>query len=238
VSESPPPSGEPSRAEPGGRRAGRPAPPGSAEGRAHAFRESEARRREEVREQIGVVLVVVIIVLGVYTLLGAKPYTSSATIAPPPSGPTIHVTLGTPAVGSVACSGGGTAYTERIPWNGSTQPLTTGDINLRVYEIWDRDYITDPHAVANATTSNVCAGTPPNPIALWYVVMAAPNGTNILTYTQANDWTSLTPAPANQWIENGSALVLVTQMPLDNTGRGFQVYGYSAGSVVFGTLPL
>jgi len=212
------------------------APPSA--GRAHAFRESQERHRQQNRESLGVVAVVIIIVLGVYTLATARPYTGSSSFALPPPGPTITVDLGTPTVGAVTCAGGGTAYAERIPWNGSSQPVTTGDVNLRVYEIWDRDYITDPHADANATTADLCAGIPPNPIALWYVVLAAPNGTNILTYTQANDWSSLTHGPTNIWIENDSSLILVTNMPLWNTGRGFQVYGFSSGSVVFGTLPL
>lgn len=207
-------------------------------GRAHAFRESQERRRQESRESLGVVAVVIIIVLGVYTLATARPYTGSSGFNLPPPGPTISVDLGTPTVGSIGCIGGGTAYAERIPWNGSSQPVTTGDVNLRVYEIWDRDYITDPHADANATSKSLCEGTPPNPIALWYVVLAAPNGTNILTYTQANDWTSLVHGSTNIWIANGSALVLVTNSPLWNTGRGFQVYGFSNGSIVFGTIPL
>jgi hypothetical protein len=219
-------------------RSGVPAPPGSAAGRAHRFRERQMVRRSETQQQLGVVVVVVIIVLGIYTLLTAHPYSASGTNGQPPQGPTIFVNLGTPTAGTTPCLGGGTAYVERIPWVNSTEPLTTGDVNLRVYEIWDRDYIADPNAVANATPTSVCAGVPPDPIALWYVVLAAPNGTNVLTYTQAHVWRSLSGSPVNVPIEDRSTLVLVTQMSLYNAGRGFQVYGYSNDSVVFGAIPL
>lgn len=183
-------------------------------------------------------MVVIIIVLGIYTLLTAHPYTGSSGSGPPPQGPTILVNLGTPTAGTVSCAGGGTAYTEYIPWIGSSRPITTGDVNLRVYEIWDRDYIADPNAVANATPTSVCAGVPPDPIALWYVVLAAPNGTNVLGYTQAQDWTSLSGGATNFIVPANSTLILVTQMSLYHTGRGFQVYGFSNNSVVFGTIPL
>jgi hypothetical protein len=227
--------GEPPGASP---RAGSPAPPGTFDGRARSFREAQTRRRGELRERIGVVIVVLIIVLGVYTLLTAKPYTATPSSGFPIPGPTINVILGGPTVTQVPCGVGGSAYAEKIPFTGSSEPITTGDVNLRVYEIWDHDFIPDSKVVANATPSNLCGGSPPQSSFLWYAVLAAPNGTNLLTYTQDNDWTAISPGPTNFWIANGSALIMVTDASLAGSGRGFEVIGYSAGSPIFGTIPL
>jgi len=219
-------------------RAGVPAPPGAFDGRAHAFRESQTRKRAAQRERIGVIVVVALIVLGFYTLATARPYTTSPGSNFPTPGPQINVYFGTPSTTTLTCAGGGTAYAERVPWANTSEPVTTGDINLRLYEIWDRDFISDPNVVANATPTNLCAGATPSPIALWYAVLASPNGTNLLTFTVANDWTALGHGAWNFVIENGSALFVIASSPLAGTGRGFAVYGYSGGSPIFGNIPL
>jgi len=219
-----------------------PARAGSFDGRARSFRQEQAKRRSARIERISEFLVVAIIILGVYTIATARPSSPSSDAVfpwlPGPSGAPIFVHLGTPSQSTVTCNAGGTAYAERIPWTNSTQPVTTGDVYVEVYEIWDRDFIGDPNAVANATPSNLCAGAPPNPTALWYVVLAAPNGTNLLTYTVGEGWESVTHGPWNIWIENGSALFLVADTSLAGTGRGFAVGGYADGSPITGSLPL
>jgi len=215
-----------------------PGRPGSNGGRARSFRQEQARRRGARRERIGELVVVAVIVLGIYTVVSARWYSPPSSYTPPPSGPTIVVHLGTPSESTLPCAAGGTAYAERIPWINSTQPITTGDVNLRVYEIADGDYIGDPGAVANVTSSNVCAGTPPTTATVWYMVLAAPNGTNLLTYTVDNGWTSVTPGPSNVELENGSALILVTHVSLAGRGRGFSVYGISNESPISGSVPL
>ncbi|MGA7476802.1 MAG: hypothetical protein WBW47_06240 [Thermoplasmata archaeon] len=220
-------------------RAGAPAPPGSFDGRARSFRQEQAMRRSVRRERIGTFLVVVILALGVYTILTARPYSPSSRDNFPTPGPPIIVTMGTPTGATpLNCSAGGTAYVERIPWTSATQPVATGDINLRVYEIWDGDYILDPNAVANVTPLNVCAGSPPSLSALWYAVLASPNGTNLLTYTVNHPWTAVTPGPGNVVIENGSVLTLVTSVSIADTGRGLLVVGYAGGSPIKGTVVL
>jgi len=238
VSDPPPPSAEDVE-----KSAGRPADGGAPhpdplEGRSRSFRERQARRKSARREHVGQLLVVVIIVLGIVTIVTARPQSSSSISGYPSPGPPIAVQFGTPSAGTLSCTGGGTAYTERIPWEGSTQQVTTGDVYVRVYEIWDGDYVGDPGAVANATPSNLCAGTPPDSNALWYVVLTAPNGTNLLTYTAASAWVSLTHEPWNIPIEGGFSLVLVTGESLAGTGRGFAVGGFANGSPINGAIPL
>lgn len=212
--------------------------PGSAPSRAGAFRRQQEQRRSARNERVGVLLVVVIVVLGVIAIVTARPYFPGSNHPYPNPGPPIIVSLGTPVVGTVPCSGGGTGYTERIPWINSTQPIVTGDINVKVYEIYDGDFIGDPGAVASATPSNVCAGTPPTGTALWYIVLAAPNGSNFLTYTVGKGWLNLSGTAANLPIEEGSFLTLVSGVSLAGTGRGLAVVGASGGSSISGSIPL
>lgn len=220
------------------RRAGMPAPAGSFDGRARSFREEQEKNRSAKRERIGVILVVAIIVLGVFAIVTARPFSPSSNGGLPTPGPPITVRFGAPSVSTVNCSAGGKAYVEQIPWTNSSEPITTGDINLRVYEIWDGDYIGDRNVVANATPSNLCAGSPPGPLSLWYAVLQAPNGTNLLTYTVAQLWTSLSGGAWNIWVQDGFVLVLVTYVSLAGTGRGIAVYGHSGGSPIQGSIPL
>lgn len=207
-------------------------------GRAGAFRREYAARRSAQRERIGQVMVVAIIVLGVYAILTAKPVSSSSDYVPPRLGPTIVVHLGSPLVSSVPCGAGGTVVAERIPWVDASQPITTGDIALRVYEIWDGDFIGDPNAAPNVSASSLCAAALPNPATQWYAVLASPNSTNLLTYTVAQGWVAVTHGPWNFPVENGSALVLVANPSLADSGRGFQVFGFADGSPILGSVPL
>lgn len=233
-----PPAGPPSAPRPRVR-AGEPAPPGSFDGRARAFREDRERRRAAQRERIGVFVVVVIIVIGVVTILTARPYSPTSANSFPSPGPTITVKLGTPSLENLTCGAGGTAYTEKILWENASQPVTTGDVNFRVYEIWDGDYVRVQTVVANVTASNVCAGSPPNPSTLaWYMAMSGSNGAYVLAYTATNGWVSLTTGPANTPIENGSALTFVFGVSLAGTGRGIAVVGFANGSPIRGTVPL
>lgn len=206
--------------------------------RARAFRQEQAGRRGRRRERIGELLVVAVIVLGIYTVVTARSYSGSSNYIPPNPGPTIVVHFGTPSASALTCGGGGTVYAERIPWTNSTQPIITGDVNVRVYEIADGDYIGDPGAVANVTPSNPCAGTPPTAETVWYVVLVAPNGTNLLTYTVDDGWASVAQRAVNVGVENGSALILVTHVSLVGTGRGLAVYGVDNESPISGSIPL
>jgi len=218
-------------------RAGTPTRPGTFDGRAHNFRKNQAQRRSARRGRLGELLVVAIIILGIYTIVTARPY-SSSNYSLPPSGPTITVNFGSPTVSTISCTAGGTANVERIPFANASQPIATGDVILRVSEIWDGDHIGDPGVVANATPSNVCAGAPPSATTVWYVVLEARNGTNLLTYTEASAWTSISVGPSNLGIENGSTFILVSHASYAGTGRGFALVGTENGSVIRGVLPL
>lgn len=210
----------------------------SSAGRARAFRQKQEQHRSARRELVQDLVVVVVIVLGVFAILTARPGGAPNDYLPPSPGPTITVNLGSPSETSVTCGDGGSAYAERIPWTSSTQPVTTGDVNLRVYEIWDGDYYGDPGAVANVTSSNVCAGATPSETARWYAVLASPNGTNLLTYTQAHPWVPVTPGPWDFEVENGSAIVLVSSVLLVGSGRGLAVFGFDDGAPVLGAVVL
>jgi len=203
-------------------------------GRTRSFREAQAQRRNDRRERLGVFVVVVILVGALLTVATYHPFGSSSYNFPPP-GPNIVVHLGTSSTGEVACGLGGTAYTERIPWINSTRPLTSGEVYLRLYEIGDGDVIGDPMAVANATPTDPCGGAPPDAGALWYLVLAAPSGTNLLTFTVDGGWASVAPGPSNIPIENASALILVTNESLAGTGRGLGVYGFVNDTPVTGS---
>jgi hypothetical protein len=207
-------------------------------GRASSFRRAQGQRRSGRREMVGVLVVVALLALGVYTVVATRPFSPGPDYELPAPGAPIVVHFGTPTVRSVACSAGGTAYAEEVPWMNSTAPVTTGDLLVRVVEIADGDFIGDPHAVANATTTNLCAGTPPTSETVWYAVLSAPNGTNLVTYTTSDGWTSVGSGPWAVGIENGSALTLVTYTSLAGTGRGLSVYGAAGGSLIVGSVPL
>lgn len=230
----PPPSLSPASRAP---RPGEPAPPGSFDGRARSFRERQADRRSARRQAVGAIFVVAVIALGVYTVLTARPYSSSAYQLPSP-GPLITVHLGTPSTSTITCSAGGTAYVERIPFSNATQPIATGNVFVRVSEIWDGDFIGDPGVVANATPSNLCAGVAPDATSIWYVVLAAPGGTNLLTYTVARGWAAVTHGSSNVGIQNDSTIILLTYTSLAGTGRGLSVVGTENGSLIRGVVPL
>lgn len=223
---------------PGGTPTASPQRPASYDGRARLFREQQVRRRITRRERIGIVIVVVIIALGAYTIVTARPFTGSTGSLLPVPGPEIVVQFGTPSVSQVNCTAGGTAYVERIPWVNSTQPVLTGEIFVRVFEIFDGDYVGDPGAVANVTASNVCQGTPPDSSSRWYAVLASPNGTNLLTYTTGGSWNAVDGQALNFEIQAASSMVLVSFTSFSGTGHGFGVGGVAHGSVIRGTVPL
>jgi hypothetical protein len=217
--------------------------PGAARSRAQAFRHEHALRQTHRTYRTTNVVLVALIVVGAYAIVTEHPGHLVSTLrsleATPGPGPPIVVTFGTPTESTVNCTGGGTAAVESIPWNRSTETLATGEVLVRLYEIWDGDNIADPGAVANATPSNLCAGTPPNPSALWYIVFAAPNGTNLLTYTEANSWSSVVAGGSSDLkIYDGSNLVVVSYDSLANTGRGLELVGFVGDSQITGSVPL
>jgi hypothetical protein len=181
---------------------------------------------------------VAILAIGIVTVATFRPFSSGPSYQLPPAGPTIVVHLGTPTVSPLTCGSGGTAYAEHIPWVSSTAPVTSGDLYVRPYEIGDGDIIADPGAVAHATPTNACAGAPPDAQSVWYVVLAAPDGGNVLTYTMADGWASVNGGSPNLEIENASVVTLVTYASMAGTGRGFGVYGAINATDISGSVIL
>jgi len=219
-------------------RAGQPAAPGTYAGRARLFRRAQAERRTDRRDRVWTVFVVFVIGLGVFVVVTATPYSPLGYNGLPKPGPVITVTLASPVVSSISCGSGGTAISEEIGFVSSSKPVATGELVLRLYEIWDGDYIGDPNAVANASATNACEGAPPTTGALWYVVLTAPKGTNALTFTGKDLWQPIGGSPTNLTLRGGYTFVVITAYSLSGTGRGFGVEGYEAGSRIQGSVPL
>ena len=207
-------------------------------GRARAFRQRQEQQRTSRRTRLANLVMVGIIVAGAYLIYTERPGVLLTGAGTTRFGTAIVVQLGTPTVGTLPCTGGGTAAVERVPWVGSTKPVATGEVYVRVYEIWDGDVILDPNVVADATPSNACAGVPPSSALLWYLVLAAPNGTIELTYTQAGLWEPVTPGSANVTVANDSTLLLVTGASIAGTGRGLAILGFAGLSPISGSVPL
>jgi len=236
-SRGPPSSGPEGSASP--LRAGEPAPPGTFGGRAREFREQQAERRSARRERVGQLLVVAILVLGVIAIVTARPFNPSSGSSGPNPGPPITVTFASPTVRQLTCGNGGTGFAEKIVWSNASAAVTTGDLSPRVYEIFDGDPISDLGVVANVTSTNLCAGSPPNPSTqTWYIVLQAPNGTTLLSYTVNQGWTSVTHGAWNIPIENGSSVIVVSGASFANRGLGFAVVGFASGGPIRGTVPL
>jgi hypothetical protein len=182
----------------------------------------------------------VIIILGIYAIVSARPFVPSSGPGPPTPGPPIAVNLTAPVVGQVTCGNGGTAYTDRVVWSNSTAPVTTREVSPRVYELWDGDIVNDIGVTANVSSTSVCAGDPPSGGGLisWYVVLTAPNGTIELSYTFSQGWTSVTGGASDITIENGMSMIVVTSPDIAGKGYGFAVVGEANGSSIHGSVPL
>jgi hypothetical protein len=219
--------------------AGRAGGPGTFRGRARAFREEYARRQTLRRYRVANVVLAALIVVGAYAIVTEPPGYLLSTLrsleSTPGPGPPVVVHFGPPSESTVSCTAGGTAYVESIPWDSSTETLATGEVSVRLYEIWDGDNIPDANAVANVTPTNLCHGTPPDATALWYLVLAAPNGTNLLTYTEAGSWSSVTGGSSDLKVNDGSSLVVVSYDSLAGTGRGLEVVGFAGNSPISGS---
>jgi len=219
---------------------GPPSPSGPGRG-ARAFRKRQEEKRSELLDRAGVVIVLVILALGVIAIVTAQPYSPTGSALFPKPGPTITVQLGAAGSGSVTCGNGATGYLDRVPFLGSTQPITTGDVNLRVYEVWDGDNIPALGVVANVSPTSMCAGSPPavGPSTLdWYVVLTSPNGTILLSYTVAAGWTAIGSGSSNIVFPTGSELTVVTGTTIASTGRGLAVLGFAKGSPIQGSVTL
>lgn len=215
-----------------------PSPPGGTLGRAGAFRRADAKRKGARHERYADVILAVVLVLGAYLIVTTPPNSLLSDNGVGTPGPPVRVNFGSVSVSTVPCSSGGSAYAERIPWTNSSRPVTTGDIDLEVYAIFNGDNIGRGDPVAVVTSSNVCAGSPPDPVALWYVVLQAPNGTNLLTYTVASSWTSVAAGPSNVGIQNASSLVLVSNSSLAGSGRGLKIIGFLGEAQIEGAVVL
>ncbi len=217
-----------------------PARPPRGAGRAAAYRQRRAERRKAWGDRLEVIAVVGVIILSIVVLVTV--WTGSPTLfsSPPPpiTGPPIVVSLGTPTVSNVTCGDGGSVTAERIPWINATQPVTTGDVAVRVVELFDGDFVPDANSHPNVTASNLCVGPTPTPASRWYAVLSGPNGSNLFTYTEATAWVSVTSGPVNVGIENGSALTVIENPSLAAKGFGVHILGFVNETAVTGSVTL
>ena len=200
-----------------------------------AGRDAHRRGRWEVVVEV---IAVALIVLGAFAILTAKPIPPGGDLVTVPTGPPIHVTLGTPVVTSVTCGDGSSATVERVPWENASVEVGTGVVQIRVIQLGDGDIVADGGVPATATPTNACAGAPPSGNERWYGVLADPNGTNVDTFTFDQQWHSVTNASWNVPIENGSSVLVVENPSLAAQGYGLQVVGLDNGSTISGLMPL
>ncbi len=210
----------------------------SSPGRAAAYRSRVAGRRRERLERTLEVAAVVVILVGVYAVLTARPVAPGSNPIVVPTGPPIRVQLGDPVTGSIACGAGGNATLQTVPWENATAPVTTGVIQIRVVQLGDGDVLGDNGVGANATPGSACAGSPPTPTQRWYGVLAGPNGTNLATFTFNQEWHSTSEAPWDVPVENGSLIRIVENPSLAGVGYGLQVVGFVDGSEISGLVSL
>lgn len=152
-----------------------------------------------------------------YALNAPGPTSGGGSVNSAPGGPTDSVTLGTPSLHSAVCGNGATVTTESVTWVGADVTPTTGQVYLEVVELLDGDVDGGSAPVPTVTNSSVCGGSPLAVNPSWYVVLQAPAGANIASYSYPTGWVILDPASGTPPISNGSTLVLVSDPPLAGT---------------------
>ena len=121
--------------------------------------------------------------------------------------------------------------------------VSSGNLGIRLYEIWDGDWLWGSNVVPDANATSVCAAAPPGGgITAWYAVLAAPNGTNLLTYASGSmargAWAAVDGGPWNRSVTNGSSLIIVTVPEIHDTGRGLSLFGFENGGPISGCVTL
>ncbi|HTT73111.1 MAG TPA: hypothetical protein VMG99_03040 [Thermoplasmata archaeon] len=207
--------------------------------RASEFRADRTNRRQRRAELVLTIVAVAAIATGaVWLVFGPPVLPGSSAPGGSPNAPPIHVNFGAPVASSVPCGGGGNVTVERIPWINTTEPITTGEAELRLMEIYDGDYLSDPGAAPNVNASSVCTGAVPNPSARWYAVLQGSNGTNVLSYTVPGGWATVSGGDWNLPIPDGDSLVVVENPSLVASGFAISVVGFANGSPITGSVVL
>jgi hypothetical protein len=218
------------------RPAHRPAPPRVG---AQEFRTTRAEHRRDRTDSMVAAVAVVVLVVAAYAVLTARPVAPGT--GPPDANsdaPAIVVRLGTPLAAVVNCTGGGNVTTERVPWINESQPITTGDADPRITELFDGDFVSDPHAAANVNATSVCTGSVPDPTSRWYAALESPNGTNVLSYTVAGGWQTVGGGAWNVLIPDGSNLTIVENPSLVQIGYSLNIIGFANGAAITGAVTL
>lgn len=181
--------------------------------------------------------------LGVLVALGALVVYFAENVGPGPIGPaltgnnstsaggtggptkTITVTFGTTAQRTVTCGDGQTFPAEFVPWQGSSQGLSTSQVFFELVELIDGDIDGGPGPVPSVTGSLVCAGAPPHTYDAWYVVLQNPVGANIAYFTYSAGWVMLEPHQLSVPIQNDSTLVFLSDPNVSGLSFGLCVLG-------------
>jgi len=180
-------------------------------------------------------IVFVAIVVVIYLATAPKPATQTPTT---PGGgllpSQVQVVLSQPILGHVGCGTPRNFSTEALRINSTTAPLTTKLITLTVVELGDGDFINSVSTAPEVNSSSVCLSTPPVGGISWYVVLVAPSGANIASFTYSQGWAPVSGATVPAPFTNGSALCFVFAQSVAGLGYGVYVQGVEGGPLVTG----
>ncbi len=215
-------------------------PESGAEGATSRFRKDKRRRRVRWTVAAGVV---VLMVIAAYLVVIPPTSPSRSSPGSPFAGVAVH--LGNSSLDVVTCGTGTSVIAERVPWISATTRVTTAQIVMLVSDV-DGDILSDTGPSPNVTSSNSCAGAPPEPRPLagvgndfsWYVVLSNPNGTNVAFFTITQGWVLVPAGPSTPLtVANGSALTLFCTPSVSRLGPyNFEgTYELKVGIIVNGS---
>jgi hypothetical protein len=180
-------------------------------------------------------LLVGIAVLSIGIYVNALATGPAHSIGPAP----VVVDLGPPTVGRASCGNGTMLYTEVIPWDRSSETLTTSQIYVKLVELIDGDYIGGRDPPGTVTPTSLCAADPPSGAFDWYLVVGAPQqGPYESVFCYALGWGVVGGASLSAPIPPGSSLTLVSVRSFSNNGYALAIVGAVGGPTVEGAVTL
>jgi len=209
----------------------------NADGPAASFRTGRGRSVARRRRVAGGIAAALIAATVVFLVLHSQPAPAPTATGSPGGGSDggggpsskVSVTLGTPDAGTTVCGSGGSSPSERIPWLGSSVPISTAELNLLVVELADGDILPGIAGAPGVTSTDPCEGNPPGPSYHWYLVLSDPSGANVAYYTLPMGWVTLAGGAANLTVANGSSFLLLISPSVAGIGYGLALQGFVDG---------